>query len=112
MFARSHSVASLMYSHFQWKDDAIVVTLPRHKGDQEGVRIYPIHVYANPLDPMVCPILSLAIYVFCMAYHRDGDGNHWKLLNGSSIESKFSSWLQDCLRNGHVDVAEVGGTPS
>ncbi len=75
LFSRSHSVASLMYVHIGWESDALVITVPRHKGDQEGARIYPIHVYANPLQPEVCPILSLAIYIFTMGYHRSETGN-------------------------------------
>ena len=35
LFARSHSVAALMLNHFEWMDDALMVTVPKHKGDQE-----------------------------------------------------------------------------
>lgn len=31
--ARSISVAGLMYSHLHWENDALIVTLPKHKGD-------------------------------------------------------------------------------
>jgi hypothetical protein len=33
LMARSISVAGLMYSHLHWENDALIVTLPKHKGD-------------------------------------------------------------------------------
>lgn len=109
LFARSHSVAALMYVHFEWHEDSLVVTVPTHKSDQEGARVYPIHVYANPLMPELCPILSLAIYVFCMAFHREDESNEWKIFSGSHCEGKFSNWLRESLENDLQGlIAEIG----
>lgn len=113
LFARSHSVASLLYIHFEWQEDSLIVTVPTHKGDQEGSRIFPVHVYANPLNPELCPVLALAIYVFSMTFHRgDEQGNEWKLFAGSSCEGKFSNWLHSCLQdqNSPIDANELGGS--
>lgn len=30
LFARSHSVAELLYNHFEWKEDSLLVTVPKH----------------------------------------------------------------------------------
>ena len=33
------------------------------KNDQEGANGFARHVYANPKDPVVCPILAMSIVV-------------------------------------------------
>ena len=66
LMSRSISVGRLCYDHITWVGDALVVELPRHKGDQEGEYCYPKHVYANPLDPMRCSILHLGNYRVCV----------------------------------------------
>ena len=42
--SRSVSVVWLMYNLITWIGDALVVELPKHKGDQEGENAYPKHV--------------------------------------------------------------------
>jgi integrase len=110
LFARSHSVASLMLNHFEWQDDALLVTLPRHKGDQEGTRMFPVHVYANPDKPVVCPILALAIHIFSTQTHVDNDSSNWKLFSGSSVEGKFSNWLQNLLQTNQFNETSLGAS--
>ena len=72
LMARSCSVATIKYNHITWMNDSLLITLPRHKGDQEGANSYPRHVFANPNDPTVCPVLSLGIHLFCTAYRVQG----------------------------------------
>jgi hypothetical protein len=35
-----------------------------HKGDQTGENKFAKYIYANPYQPEVCPILSLAVFFF------------------------------------------------
>jgi integrase len=111
LFARSNSVATLRFHHFDWKEDCMLITIPRHKGDQEGNRVVPVHVYANPLNPELCPVLALAIHVFCIQYHR-GTTDQWCLFDGGHIESKFSHWLQEALKSGNFSEDVLGGSAS
>jgi hypothetical protein len=108
LMSRSHSVASLMFNHFQWKGDAMLITVPQHKSDQEGTRIFPVHVYANPSKPEICPILALAIHVFSVQYHALPNGNSWKLFGGSKVEGKFRNWLQDLLKGNTFNDIQLG----
>ena len=64
LIARCVSVASLMYIHISWKEDAMVVVFPKTKSDQEGKNCSPKHVFANTKHPEICPILSFAIIYF------------------------------------------------
>jgi hypothetical protein len=61
-------VTTLLYCHFEWKEDAMLVTVPKHKGDQEGSRIFPTHICSKPLRPELCRILSLAIMYFVNSF--------------------------------------------
>lgn len=109
LFSRSNNVASLKFHHIEWKEDALVITLPRHKGDQEGAHVFPIHLYANPLRPAVCPVLALAIHVFCKQYHEQNNGNDWKVFSGGAkVHGKYSTWLQVLLRSNAFVDGELG----
>src|SRR4051812_15231313 len=75
MMGRSSMVSGLMLQHISWHDDCLVVTTPKHKGDQEGAHCYPRHIFANPLQPFICPVLSLAILIFSRSYRGDDPTN-------------------------------------
>ena len=67
LMARSDNVVNLHTNHLEWRDDCLLYYIMRSKGDQDGTSSKePWHVYANPVDPAICPILGLARYV--MAY--------------------------------------------
>jgi hypothetical protein len=90
LMARSISVGSLMYKHILWEQDALVVYIPKHKGDQEGKRSHPKHVYANPINPGICPVLGLAVHVFSKGFQREGSSPK---VYGDNSEQRFSNWL-------------------
>lgn len=95
LFARSCSVAQLRTNHMYWANDCLVVDFSLHKGDQAGERITPKHVFANPYHPEVCPILALALHVFCMAFRAENEDKN-KLFTGTPYDI-FSKWLPTAL---------------
>ena len=49
--------------HIQFHKDALVFEFAKSKGMQGGeYPVGPWHVYANPLNPFIWPLLALAIY--------------------------------------------------
>lgn len=96
LMARTVSISTIKYHHICWDGDCLTVVLPRHKGDQEGKNASPKHVYANPLEPQLCPVLALAIHMFCGGFH---DNDYQNVFHGSSVESKFGTWLDKILGN-------------
>ena len=97
LMARATSVASMMMEHVSWETDALIVSLPKHKGDQEGTKCYPKHLYANAIDPIICPVLALAVLVFTRVLRYDPDGTsgqeslpNYRLFDGTKSESRFS----------------------
>jgi hypothetical protein len=107
LFSRSNSIANIMYNHIEWKEDALMITVPKHKGDQEGAKAFPKHCYADPYTPEICPVLALALHIFCTSFRPDVTDP--KLFSGSSLEGKFSNWLTQALKSdGLRDNADLG----
>lgn len=95
LMSRSDSVSTLMEEHFDWEGDAMKIQEQGHKGDQQGKEKYWKHVYANPIDPMICPVLALAVHVFSMASHST-HVNH-KLFDGTNNKDRFGRNLAAVL---------------
>ena len=96
LIARANSVGNIMLQHIDWREDSPIVTFPKHKGDQTGEGLgNEKHVYANPVNPECCPILALAIIIFCT--HRTSDILTQQLFCGSDSEGRFSRVFQHIL---------------
>jgi hypothetical protein len=66
--ARANMIGKLTTHHIGMEQDALTIIISKHKGDQEGAKVYPRHVYANPQQPEVCPFLNLGLYVFSLPW--------------------------------------------
>lgn len=107
LMARCVSTASLMFMHMSWDGDCMKVTFPKHKGDQKGDRAEPKAVYANPLDPLVCPILALALFVFSMGTRTQPEKAS---LFGKpdAAEKRFSEWLAKLVQDMESELESYG----
>ncbi len=83
-----------MLAHISWKDDHLCVTSPKSKSDQAGEATYPRAVYANPLQPMICPVLALSICVFTTPIVPTP---HPSLFCGSNQEGRYGKILQSVI---------------
>lgn len=79
-----------MYDHISWTEDCMTVVFPTHKVDREGRDAAPKHVFANPINPEVRPILSLAIYIFTCGFRRS-QSRTMVFGSGNDAESRFGS---------------------
>lgn len=59
------------------------------------------HVYANPAEPAICPILALGLHLLC-----DTTNNSTSLFFGSSQEARFSQRLKKALKA--IDLGQYG----
>ena len=65
LMATSNNVTGLTVAHIEWQNDCIVFFFGKAKGDQTGEKSNtPWHVYSNPFEPCLCPVLALAKYIF------------------------------------------------
>ena len=63
--ARSENVVDAHIFRVHWEEDCLVFCFVKSKGDQMGWnRDQEWHVYANPHNPAICPVLALAYYSF------------------------------------------------
>jgi hypothetical protein len=109
LMARSNSISSLLLGHISWEGDALVITIPKHKGDQDGDHAYPRHVYANPQNPTICPVLALAVAIFNRTFparHSNGDVKHnWPIFASASDaqNQRISELLRKILNSASED---------
>jgi len=99
MMARSGTVASIMLQHIKWEEDAMVLTSPMHKGDQTGARTIQRHLYSNPLDPVLCPVLALAVLMFSKSIRTPNENQKFRLFEGDDQEGRFSKTLGRVLKD-------------
>ena len=96
--ARVASVGKLMLSHFSLQNGVICCKVPQCKSDQDGEHAFEKHIFANPLQPMYCAVLALAMRVWTM---RPEDGG--RLFPGATPERKFCDILSIIV--GRIDQA-------
>lgn len=108
LIARCVSVASLTFYNISWEEDCLTIVFPTHKGDKEGKNASPKHVYANPQKPYICPVLSLAIYIWCSGNKIPGSTPVVFSTDVDPTEERFSSWLRNfCIKHG-AQLVEMG----
>ena len=65
LMCRADNLVTLNLAHIGWEYDSFLCNLAKCKHDQEGKgATTPWHIYANPTNPFVCPILALGLYLF------------------------------------------------
>jgi hypothetical protein len=106
LFARSITVSALRTHHISWHNDSLLIDMSKHKADQTGEKITPKHVYANPYEPSICPILSLALHVFGMSFRVDNLDTA-TIFPGSPYDV-FSKWLPEAV----IETGAIGVTAS
>jgi len=63
LMSRVGNAVSICKSHLQWSEDALLIFFAHEKTDQTQSKPGdPRHIYANPYQPSICPILSLGIF--------------------------------------------------
>jgi integrase len=93
------SVSALKLSHFDWVEDHLIVEEQTTKTDQTGSHKFPKAVYANPLEPNICPILAIALHVF-VNLQSNSD-----LFHGTGQDDRYSKLMHEVV--GGLSEAEL-----
>ena len=48
--------------HISWQNDSLKIEFAIAKGNQDGEREERKLLFANPLNPFICPVLALSLY--------------------------------------------------
>ena len=63
--ARSDNCLQMHINHVQWGNDCLLFFFGKYKTNQTGERSgQPWHVYSNPMNPYLFPVISLGKYLF------------------------------------------------
>ena len=109
LMARSGMVADIILAAITMEGDAIGIEFAMHKGDQDGERKFKRHVYANPTDPLICPFLALAVYVFgTSGFGQSLDGAAAMLFGKSGGEGRFTEFLRVLLKEVGDQLGTMG----
>jgi hypothetical protein len=79
----------------EWEGDSLIVYIVGHRAGQTGEHVIPIHIYANPSKPWVCPLTALGLYLFGIHFRPDNSSLD-SLFTGNSYET-FTKFLVDAL---------------
>jgi hypothetical protein len=114
LIARTATVSAMMMQHVSWEGDALLISTPKHKGDQEGVKCFARHLYANPSSPVICPVLALAVLTFTRVLRHDPEaGPHslpnYRIFDGPDNDARWSALLcQVIVSMPETDVRMLG----
>ena len=120
LIARTATVSGMMMEHVSWEANSLLVSTPKHKGDQEGDKCFSRHLYANPLHPVICPVLALAILTFMRVLKHDPQTDagalssaalpNYRIFDGAHSESRFSDVLSRAIASlSEGDLSRLGG---
>ena len=92
LMSRSDSVDNLTLHHIEWAEDCMLIEEQGGKCDQTGDKKFKKHVYANPYEPSICPILAIAVNLFIRP-----SGGTMQLFIGTDSKGRFCSLLHTVL---------------
>jgi len=79
------------------------------KNDQTGEKKHPRHIYPNPFEPVICPLLVLSIYLCYFSHILTGDGC---LFPGNDQYCRFSRLLARVIETHRDEVIRMGHDPA
>ena len=103
----SNVIISVFLQHMFWREDCLVIVISQHKGDQAGDgNSKEKHVYANPTNPVICPILAIAVMILCR--HRGVEGRKFEeaLFFGDNVD-RFGKLLALVLKDENLIPLDV-----
>ena len=107
LMCRATNTCSVHLHHLVWCDDSLGVYFAHQKNDQCGEKKRdPRHVYANSIDPVVCPILALGAY---LSTHTITGVRDSKLFPGTNQYFRFSRSLSEILKKNEADLKKNVG---
>lgn len=97
--SRVASTGDVLLDHIRWEGDCLLLTHYKHKGDPSGAisSKEPKHIYANPKEPLICPILGLGLLAICQSYRPAANTGANRLFAGQHSDTRFSSWMHTAL---------------
>ena len=107
---RVNNTVNVQFKDLCWSHhfDCFQVHFAHSKTDPQGDdRSYPRHIFSNPSDPLVCPLLSLAMY-FSSCFAGMNVATEDYLFPGAKQEHRFAKLLHRILQENSKEVNALG----
>lgn len=106
---RAENCVDCKINHIRIEHDCLVFEFAKGKNTQDGDdHVGPWHVYANPENPAVCPVLALSRYLFTFPDHLAKNAS---LFEGSSQYERYSKIFHRACEEYKDDLALFGLKP-
>ena len=107
LVCRATNTCSIHLYHIEWVDDSLCVYFAHMKSDQVGERKHdPRRLCTDPLNPVVCPVLSLVVYLSIFSISGTKD---LALFPGTHQYKRFSKYFEMILNKYASEIqAEFG----
>jgi hypothetical protein len=106
---RAGNTSRILYRDVCWTEafDSFSIRFSHSKTDQLGEEAkYPRHLFCNPLTPLVCPLVSLAMYLTCC--FNTAQNSEGPLFPGVAQDARFSNLLSKVIFKNRVSVKAMG----
>lgn len=112
LMCRISNAIAVQFCQLDWIEDALGITYAKQKNDQfheKGNAHDPRHIYANPYNPEICPILALGLYWLLVPVEVNAT-NESLLFPGKDQDDWYRKILQTFLSSeeGKKQLAEHG----
>lgn len=106
---RCNNTARIKFSDISWSQsfDAFSIHFSQSKTDQLGEEAkYPRHLYANPVAPLVCPVLAVAMYLTSCFDNNDIPANLF--FPGATQDARFAHLVQRAVDEKWEHISQMG----
>ena len=106
LMARSDNCVNMHAHHIQWRLDSLIYYFGIPKGNQTGkISNDPWHLYSNPKNSTVFPVLALAKYLFSHTWILTTNS---KLFPGNHQYEIFSKLFHRIINNNPEEFQSLG----
>jgi hypothetical protein len=105
---RCNNTARITFADIRWSHsfDSFSISFSQSKTDQLGEEAkYPRHIYSNPVTPLVCPVLAVALYLTTCFGNNDVPEMFFP---GRSQDARFTAILQRTINEKWEDISQMG----
>ena len=105
LMSRVENAVKICRRHIEYKGDSLLFFFGHEKTDHEMRKPgNPRHVYANPYEPAICPILSLGLYFIDVDISSKAEEE--SIFPGESQDERFNGILKRAMK-GHEEEGGV-----
>mmetsp|Transcript_21038 Transcript_21038/g.25871 ORF Transcript_21038/g.25871 Transcript_21038/m.25871 type:complete len:633 (+) Transcript_21038:146-2044(+) len=106
LMKRAENCNTCMISHIRFEEDCLVFQFAKSKGAQDGEdHLGPWHVYSNPLEPHICPVLALAKYIITYPSVLSGKV---PLFEGSDPYNRYTKIFCKVIKDNMDELRRLG----